>query len=198
MQQHLHLIPRNAGPVLDLACGAGRHTQLLLDAGYEVWALDKDRSLLQPLQARGARVFHVDLEAKNAQEAAAPLFGWPFSAQSFAGIIVTNYLHRPLLPLIVAGLQDQGVLIYDTFAEGNQAFGRPSNPDFLLRSGELLTLCGDHPLSSPNAAMHCIAYQHGYVRQPQEAIVQRICARRIETRAPEYSASIDLLPINAL
>jgi SAM-dependent methyltransferase len=178
VQQHLSLIPKNAGPVLDLACGQGRHTRLLLDAGYEVWALDKNQPLLTPLQALGAKTLLVDLEAVDVQSSASAIIGWPFSPMQFAGIVVTNYLHRPLFIHLAAGLQDQGVLIYETFAEGNQAYGRPSNPNFLLKPGELFTLCSADLGGQKNAALHCIAYQHGYIGRPQEAIVQRICARR--------------------
>lgn len=178
VQQHLSLIPKNAGPVLDLACGQGRHTRLLLDAGYEVWALDKNQSLLTPLQVLGAKTWLVDLEAVDMQSSSDIRIGWPFPPKQFAGIVVTNYLHRPLFTHLTSALQDQGVLIYETFAEGNQAYGRPSNPDFLLKPGELLTLCSAEFEAQKNVALHCIAYQHGYIAQPQEAIVQRICARR--------------------
>jgi SAM-dependent methyltransferase len=178
VRQHLSLIPKNTSPVLDLACGQGRHTRLLLDAGYEVWALDKNQSLLTPLQALGVKTLHVDLEAMDVQSSSSAIIGWPFSPEQFAGIVVTNYLHRPLLKHLAASLQDQGVLIYETFAEGNQVYGRPSNPDFLLKPGELLTLCAKNVSTENDALLHCIAYQHGYIGQPQEAIVQRICACR--------------------
>jgi SAM-dependent methyltransferase len=170
------LIARQQGPVLDLACGGGRHTRLLLEAGHEVWALDRDASLLAPLETLGARCFQFDLESKaDANGMPEAKVNWPFADQQFSAIIVTNYLHRPLLPRLINSLGNQGLLIYETFAAGNELFGRPKNPDFLLRPGELL----QEFLSDSDAGKnrHCIAYEHGYVEQPYPAMVQRICVR---------------------
>ncbi len=119
VRKYTPLIPHNAGPVLDLACGNGRHTRLLLEAGHEVWALDKDPVLLQPLAALGAKCFAVDLEHESLDGMITDGITWPFVEQSFAGIVVTNYLYRPLMPLILGALTDQGVLSYETFALGH-------------------------------------------------------------------------------
>ncbi|MFZ6748399.1 class I SAM-dependent methyltransferase [Undibacterium sp. Ren11W] len=180
VRRFLPLIPWDAGPVLDLACGSGRHTRLLLDAGYEVWALDKDAALLAPLEALGARCFQFDLEAP-VDGYAAEAANWPFQPAMFAGIIVTNYLHRPLFPHLNVALNDGGVLIYETFALGNEACGRPKNPDFLLRNGELLREFLSDAMS--NQKNHCIAYEHGYVEKPAPAMLQRICLRSLDSGA---------------
>jgi SAM-dependent methyltransferase len=175
VRKYAPLIPHNAGPVLDLACGSGRHTRLLLEAGHEVWALDKDPALLQPLAALGAKCFEVDLEHESPGGVPVDGITWPFAEQSFAGIIVTNYLYRPLMPLILGALKDQGVLIYETFALGNEPYGRPTNPNFLLRDNELL----EHFIFNgvPGRSRQCIAYEHGYVNQPKEAMIQSICMK---------------------
>jgi SAM-dependent methyltransferase len=104
---------------------------------------------------------HHDLEREGAQ--------WPFAAGRFAAIVVTNYLYRPLLAQLAASLAPDGVLIYETFALGNEAFGKPSNPDFLLRPGELLGLARD-------AGLRVIAFEDGCVATPKPAMVQRLCA----------------------
>lgn len=169
VQEFLCEIPKAKGPVLDLACGAGRHTRLLLNLGHDVWALDRDVAALAPLEEAGAHCIDIDLECDG--------FEWPFAAEQFAGIVVTNYLHRPLMPWILHSLMDEGVLIYETFAVGNEKYGRPRNPAFLLKENELL----DHFVheSIPGWHQQCIAFQHGYVNQITEAIVQRICVRRL-------------------
>jgi SAM-dependent methyltransferase len=169
VQRFLAEIPKSKGPVLDLACGAGRHTRLLIAAGYDVWALDRDADSLVELQKLGARCLNIDLEQVG--------FQWPFTTEQFAGIVVTNYLHRPLMPAILQSLADQGILIYETFAAGNEKYGRPRNPDFLLQENELLT----HFVCNKTAGwrQQCLAFEHTYVNQINEAIVQRICIRRL-------------------
>ena len=94
---------------------------------------------------------------------------WPLAGQRFAAVVVTNYLHRPLLPAMAAALEPGGVLIYETFMRGNEKYGRPSNPDFLLRPGELLESFRD---------LAVIAFEQGYAERPKPAMVQRLCARR--------------------
>jgi len=121
---HAGLVPAG-GTVLDLACGAGRHAALFRECGHPVVAVDRDIAGVADL---GAEVVRADLEDGP----------WPFPHRRFAGIVVTNYLWRPLLPRIVAAVEPGGALLYETFALGNARFGRPSNPDFLLRPGELL------------------------------------------------------------
>lgn len=177
VQRFLPTIPKASGPVLDLACGSGRHTRLLLAGGYEVWAVDREASFLTPLEQLGARCFQLDLEASVQYGEEGVAFNWPFDASQFAGVIVTNYLYRPLFAQINACLKPQGALIYETFALGNEAYGNPRNPDYLLRPGELL----QRFLSDPESGRenHCIAYEHGYVDFPRPALLQRICVRRV-------------------
>lgn len=150
---------RPGGAVLDLACGTGRHARLLARMGFEVDAVDRDPSLFtdvpQGVELRGA-----DLEAGP----------WPYEGRRFDGIVVTNYLHRALLPRLVDSLEPGGLLVYETFAEGNARFGKPSNPDFLLRHGELL--------EAVRGRLRVLAYEDIVVDQPRPAAIQRICARR--------------------
>lgn len=156
-------------PVLDIACGRGRHTRFFLARGHPVTAIDRDISGLADIHRESRlRVVEADLED--------PAQGWPLGDARFAGVIVTNYLWRPLIPSILRAVADGGVLIYETFAVGNEAFGPPSNPDYLLREAELLVLVQDK--------LSVIAYQHGVVSEPRPRVVQRICARRSSEPAP--------------
>jgi SAM-dependent methyltransferase len=148
---------RRGGRVLDFAAGSGRHTRLLLDNGFAVCAVDRDISALLPLAGTCCEVWQIDVET------GAP---WPLGT-GYDGIVVTNYLHRPLLPAIAQALGAGGVLIYETFAHGNERFGRPSNPDFLLRTGELL---------GAFAMLTVIAFEQGEVSVPRPAVIQRIAA----------------------
>ena len=152
------MIPRK-GPVLDLACGTGRHTRLLAGLGHPVLAVDVDVSRL------GAIAVLPGVTVQQANMEGAP---WPFTDDRFAGIVVTNYLHRPLFPKLLAALDAGGVLIYETFAIGNEKFGRPSNPDFLLAPGELLEVV--------RGAARVVAFEDLIVSEPKPAAVQRICA----------------------
>jgi SAM-dependent methyltransferase len=148
--------PRVArGPVLDVACGGGRHSRLFLERNLEVVAVDREAQAIP-----GARFVQADLEGGGP---------WPFAGQRFGAIVVTNYLHRPLFPHLAATLAEDGILIYETFMLGNEKYGRPSNPDFLLRPGELLEAF---------AALAPVAFEQGFLRRPKPAMVQRICARR--------------------
>lgn len=155
------LIP--GGEVLDLACGAGRHARHLVSLGHPVLALDHDPEMLEKAAGTGITTSLVDLEAPGA--------AWPFAPGRFAGIVVTNYLHRPLLEAMIASLAPDGVLLYETFAEGNEQFGKPSNPKFLLKEGEMLTW-------AVQQGLRVVAYEEGRVEQPKAALVQRICAVR--------------------
>ena len=139
-------------PVLDVACGAGRHAILFAERGLEVVAVDRGAQ-----QIPGVRFVQADLEGGT----------WPFGEQRFAAIVVTNYLHRPLLPRLEGALAEGGVLIYETFMVGNEKFGRPSNPAFLLREGELLQAF---------RGLAPIAFEQGYVERPKPAMIQRLCA----------------------
>ena len=155
------------GRVLDLAAGGGRHIRLARARGFSVTAVDRDVTGLADLGA--------DPSVENL---AADLEGapWPLGARRFAAVIVTNYLHRPLFPKLVAAIEDGGVLIYETFAAGNEAFGKPSNPNFLLRPGELL--------DAVRGALTVVAYEHGKIEAPRPAIIQRIAAVRAPAPPP--------------
>lgn len=155
------LVPA-AGGVLDVACGGGRHTRLFLRHGHPVVAVDRDLSGLADLIGDPA------LEAVEAdlEDGRKP----PFAGRGFAGVVVTNYLHRPLLPALVRSVAAGGILLYETFAAGNERHGRPSCPDFLLRPGELL--------DAVRGELRVVAYEDGVVDRPRAAAVQRICALR--------------------
>ncbi|MCC6209842.1 MAG: class I SAM-dependent methyltransferase [Burkholderiales bacterium] len=143
------------GRVLDLACGSGRHASLFVARKLEVTAVDRERR-----EIPGARFVQADLEEGDT---------WPLAGERFEGIVVTNYLHRPLFPLIEAALAQGGVLIYETFMAGNERFGKPSNPAFLLRPGELLE-------AFPNLAVR--GFAEGLVAEPKPAMIQGLCAIR--------------------
>ena len=129
VQRFADLIPKN-GVVLDLACGTGRHARYLLSLDFRVLLLDRNITAVVDLAAdEHAELIACDLEDGRP---------WPLGERTFDGVLVTNYLYRPLMKSIVSAVAPGGVLIYETFAHGNQAFGRPSNPDFLLQREELL------------------------------------------------------------
>lgn len=150
-----------AGEVLDLACGSGRHARLFAGLGHPVLAVDRDPQALAAANGPGMTTLRLDLEEEGAR--------WPFEAGRFAGIVVTNYLHRPLLADLVTSLAPNGVLIYETFALGNEIYGKPSNPAFLLRPGELLDVAAQ-------GGLQVLAFEDGVVDQPKPARVQRLCA----------------------
>jgi SAM-dependent methyltransferase len=152
----LPLIPPG-GRVLDLAAGSGRHTGLLLNRGYTVHAVDRDVATLMALAGPRCTVAAIDLETGEA---------WKLD-KSYDGIIVTNYLHRPLLPAIASALTPGGAVIYETFAQGNEHFGRPRDPNFLLRSGELLKAF---------SGLTIVAFEQGEIALPRPAVIQRIAA----------------------
>ena len=171
VQRFVDLIPA-AGEVLDLACGSGRHARLLAAHGYPVLAVDRDAESLALAAADGITTLQLDLEANPGTDSqSANQKSWPFADSRFAGIVVTNYLHRPLWQQLIDSLAAGGVLIYETFAHGNEQFGKPSNPAFLLARGELLQVAQDHGLQ-------ILAFEDGYASQPKPAMVQRICARK--------------------
>ena len=151
-------IPKG-GLVLDLACGAGRHTIFLADLGYSVLAVDQDVSLIE--QNTNSLITS---KATNLE-----LDEWPLDGLEFSGIVVTNYLYRPHWDQLPKMLAKGGVLIYETFAQGNAQFGKPTNPNFLLNPGELLNLAARH-------ALKVLAYEDLYVDEPKPAMVQRLCA----------------------
>jgi SAM-dependent methyltransferase len=146
------------GTVLDLACGHGRHVRYLAACGLRVIAVDRDRDALAPLRGLAAEVIEADLESGR----------WPLPGRRFDAVVVTNYLWRALLPAIVDSVADGGLLLYETFALGQEKIGRPSNPDFLLRPGELLDAA---------KGLRVIAYEDGMARAPERR-VQRLAAWR--------------------
>ena len=150
---------RPGGRVVDVACGSGRHARLLAQMGFEVDAVDRDIALF-PDPPPGVTPLQADLEHG----------AWPYAGRRFAGIVVTNYLHRPLLAALVDSLEPLGMLVYETFAKGNERFGKPSNPAFLLEPGELL--------EAVRGKLRVLAYEDRVVEAPRPAAIQRIAARR--------------------
>ncbi|MEZ5830076.1 MAG: class I SAM-dependent methyltransferase [Dongiaceae bacterium] len=162
IQAHSTLIPAGSR-ILDLAAGSGRHARYFNRLDNKVTALDRDVSGLRELAGAGVEVLAADLEDGSP---------WPLGERLFDGIVVTNYLHRPLFTRLAAALAPGGVLIYETFGTGNERFGKPSNPAFLLRPGELLAFAAAHNLQ-------VLAYECGEVSAPKPAIIQRMVARRL-------------------
>lgn len=149
------------GPVLDLAAGRGRHTRYFKGLGHHVTALDRDTAALADA---GVEIISADLEDGSP---------WPLRGREFAGIVVTNYLHRPLFPFLATALKPGGILIYETFGAGNERFGKPSNPDFLLQPGELLQVALRYELA-------VLAYECSEQTEPKRAVVQRMAAQRVK------------------
>ncbi len=151
-----------AGSVADIACGGGRHGRLFLDRGHSVLFADRDVAGVADLAGRP------EMEILQADfEGGAP---WPLAGRHFAGVVVTNYLWRPILPRIIELVGPGGVLLYETFARGNEAFGRPSNPDFLLKPGELF--------EAVRGKLVVLAYAQRVVDAPRPAVIQHIAAQR--------------------
>ena len=139
--------------MLDVACGGGRNARFFRDRGFEVVAVDREAVFIEKVTFVKA-----DLEDGGP---------WPFADRRFGAIVVTNYLHRPLFPHLLGALDEGGVLIYETFMAGNERFGRPSNPEFLLRPGELRETC---------KGLELLGFEEGEVSEPKRAMIQRICA----------------------
>jgi SAM-dependent methyltransferase len=151
----------SGGRVLDLACGNGRHGRLFLERGHPVTFLDRDTTALADLADRGdVEIVTADLEDGGP---------FPLSGREFAGVVVINYLHRPIMPAILACVAPGGLLLYETFARGNERFGKPSNPDFLLEPGELL--------DTVRARLRVIAYEDMVDERPKPAARQRVAAQ---------------------
>jgi SAM-dependent methyltransferase len=153
------------GSVLDLACGNGRHSRLFLDSEHPVTAVDRSVAAMDGLKTRkGLELIEADIEDGP----------WPLAGRTFDAIVVVNYLHRPLLPILAESLNGGGMLIYRTFGVGNEKYGKPSNPDFLLRPNELIESFKE---------LEVVAFESG---DTGTAVVQRICAvKRDFTRAGE-------------
>lgn len=174
VQRWSHLLAPGA-TVLDVACGGGRHLQWFAARGHAVSGVDRDTALAA-LQVPEATLVTADIENGP----------WPLLDEhlprQFGAVIVTNYLWRPLFPTLLASLAPGGVLLYETFAAGNETVGRPSRPDFLLQAGELLQVC---------AGLQIVAYENGFLEQP-EGFVQRIAAvnRPLPSFTPETSGAL--------
>ena len=149
--------------MLDLACGSGRHLRWLAARGFRLTGVDRDAAAVEPLRAL-AEIVVADLEGA----------AWPLPGRRFDAVVVANYLWRPLLPRIVESLADGGLLIYETFSAGNEQFGRPSRPDFLLQPGELLAVA---------QGLRVVAYEDGWLDAPPR------CVQRIAALAPWPGAS---------
>lgn len=170
VQRWSHLLAPQS-TVLDLACGSGRHLAWFASRGHAVTGVDIDT---QAAERCGGAAQLVQADLENGP--------WPLRHEGepaqFGAVVVTNYLWRPLMPTLLASLAPGGVLLYETFAAGNEALGRPRNPNFLLQPGELLTLCAD---------LHIVGYEHGFLDNPAR-YVQRIAALRNFTPAPVGAA----------
>jgi SAM-dependent methyltransferase len=152
-----HLVPPGA-TVLDVACGSGRHVRWFAERGAQVTGVDRDAAAISSLHDLGEMV-QADIENGP----------WPFAGRRFDAVVVTRYLWRPLLPTLIASVAPGGVLLYETFAAGNETVGRPSNPDFLLKPGELFDAVNGH--------LRVVAYEDGFLDGPPR-YMQRIAAVR--------------------
>ena len=159
VQRWSHLVAPG-GSVLDVACGLGRHTRWFLEQKHPLASVDRSLDAINFIASSmpSVRAVCADIEAGP----------WPFAGEQFACVVVTNYLSRPLMPTLLASLAPGGVLLYETFAQGNETVGKPSRPDFLLQPGELLRMC---------SGLHIVAYEDGFLDSP-ERFVQRIAAVR--------------------
>jgi len=156
-----HLLPSGCN-VLDVACGHGRHMRHFAALGHPVTGVDRNPEAIAAVSPLGEAIC-ADIENGP----------WPLQERTFGGVVVTNYLWRPLWPRILASLAPNGVLIYETFSAGNESVGKPSRPDFLLQPAELLTVCKD---------LRIVAFEEGFLAQP-ERFVQRIVAVHVSNNA---------------
>lgn len=154
--------------VLDVACGGGRHARLFAAQGCEVEAVDRDADALAQLaDVAGVRAVQADLESG----------AWPYAGHRFDAVVVTNYLYRLRFAELLECVRPGGVLIYETFMRGNERFGKPSNPDFLLAADELLQRVA--------GSFAVLAFEQGEIMEPKPAMVQRVCALRRGEDEPE-------------
>lgn len=159
--KHGGVIPPG-GTVLDVACGPGRHGRFFRSLGHPVVFLDRDITQVADM----ASIDDVEIVAQDL-EGGRP---WPLTGRQFAGVIVVNYLYRPILPALVAAVQPGGALIYETFAVGNEAYGHPTNPDYLLHREELLI--------AVRPELVVMAYEDVEETEPRPTVRQRILAVR--------------------
>jgi SAM-dependent methyltransferase len=157
------------GTVLDVACGAGRHMRWFSERNHPVTGVDQAQAAIEAVAPMGEAI-QADIENGP----------WPLPGRQFGAVVVTNYLWRPLWPALLDSVAPGGVLLYETFAQGNEAFGKPSRPDFLLAPGELLQSC---------AGWYIAAYEHGLLREP-DRVVQRIAALRPDGTGREPLAAL--------
>lgn len=162
VQRWSHLVPAG-GSVLDVACGHGRHLRWFAQRGHGVTGVDRSPEAIAAVRPLGRAVL-ADIENGP----------WPFEGERFDAVIVTNYLWRALLPTLAASVAEGGVLLYETFATGNESVGKPSRPDFLLQPGELL---------QASEGLHVVAYEDGFCDRP-ERFVQRLAAVRKRPGTP--------------
>jgi SAM-dependent methyltransferase len=158
VQRWSHLLPEG-GSVLDVACGRGRHARWLHQRGLRVVAVDRSAEAIAAIGLPAERCETCVADIENGP--------WPFAGRQFDAVTVTNYLWRPLLQTLLASLAPGGVLIYETFAAGNETVGKPSRPDFLLQPGELLQAC---------QGLRIVAFEEGFEDKPSPRFVQRIVA----------------------
>jgi len=164
VQRWSHLVPKR-GVVLDVACGHGRHARWFYERNHPLALVDRSQEAIEfianslpPLPVQAVETVVADIENGP----------WPFAGRQFDAVVVTNYLWRPLLPTLLASLAPGGVLIYETFTQGNETVGKPSRPDFLLRRGELLQVC---------QGLRVVAFEEGFHENPPR-FIQRIAAVR--------------------
>lgn len=173
VQRWAHLITGST-TALDVACGAGRHVRYLHARGLRVAGVDRSEEALAACAGLGEMVC-ADIESGP----------WPFAGRVFGAVVVTNYLWRPLLPVIAGSVAPGGVLIYETFAHGNETVGRPARPEFLLQPGELIRAF---------EGLRVVAYEDGFLPEPAR-FVQRITA--VRELPPSGGPSRHLLPVSA-
>ena len=163
VQRWSHLVTER-GVVLDVACGQGRNARWFYERNHPVALVDRAQAAIESIAIPAQACEAVVADIENGP--------WPFAGRQFAAVIVTNYLWRPLMPTLLDSLAPSGVLIYETFTQGNETVGKPSRPDFLLRTGELLELCRD---------LRVVAFEDGFQEDAQgqsPRFIQRIAAVR--------------------